>query len=193
VRVRWHRPPLRPTPRAATSVPRELHVRTGTLAALSRCHMVALAREPRLAPLRHQRSDNTRSATSTPRHLWLPHFSLQRVRAPLCCARCKPPPSPPPLLPILPSCERLYEPLDAYCPPGCRSSKIFISIVHHRPPLLHRSAARVDGLPQCVPSPLSWLCSTSLVRRSSCHRAPSTSPTEVRPRRHHSAAKPSPR
>jgi hypothetical protein len=56
-------------------------------------------------------------------------------------------------------------------------------IVHHRPPLLRGSATRVDGLPRCVPSPLSWFRSTSLVRRSSCHRALGTSLVDVRPRR----------
>jgi hypothetical protein len=60
---------------------------------------------------------------------------------------------------------------------------------HRRPPLLHGSAACVDGLPRCVPSHLSWFHSTSLVQRSLCHRALGTSPAGVCPRRHCSAAK----
>jgi hypothetical protein len=73
VRVRWRHPPLRPTPHAATSAPRELHARTGTHAAPSHGRMVALAREPHPAPLRYQSLDNTHSATSARRHLCRAH------------------------------------------------------------------------------------------------------------------------
>jgi hypothetical protein len=72
--VRWSRLSLRPTPRAAASALRELHARTDTLVAPSRCRVVASAREPRPTLLRHQRLDNTRSATSTPCHLWPPRL-----------------------------------------------------------------------------------------------------------------------
>jgi hypothetical protein len=73
MRVRWHRPLLRPTPRAATSEPRELHMRTGALVASSHCRVITSARESRLAPLGHQRPDNVRTHASAPRHLCRAH------------------------------------------------------------------------------------------------------------------------
>jgi hypothetical protein len=73
VRVHQRRPPLCPTPRAVASEQRELHARTGALAAPSRCRVVSSARESRLAPLGHQRPDNACTHASAPRLLCRVH------------------------------------------------------------------------------------------------------------------------
>jgi hypothetical protein len=82
--VRWRRLPLHPTPRAVASAPRELHTRIGALAALSRYRVVTSAREPCLAPLGHQRPDNTCCTTSAHAREGFPQTSLFPCSASAC-------------------------------------------------------------------------------------------------------------